>query len=105
MSKKRVLTLFTSGMLICLSLGVAKQALAQNNRSNQIPNKPFYERNIGNGRRLEADSTGGGVRFKNGIRVGVERIPVGKPKIERRGNTTIIDNNPTNTGVGINYRF
>jgi hypothetical protein len=73
--------------------------------ADQIPNKPFYEKNMGNGRRLEADSTGGGVRFKNGIRVGVEKIPTGKPNIERRGNTTIIDNNPTNTGVGINYRF
>ena len=67
--------------------------------------KPFYQRNIGEVGKIEIDSTGGGIRFKNGVRFGVERIETGKPEVYRRGNTTIIDSNPKKTGIGINYKF
>lgn len=105
MLRKNIPLLITSGILLGLSIGTTKPTLAQSNRSNEIPNKPLYERNIGNGKKVEVDSTGSGIRFKNGIRVGVERIETGKPQIDRRGNTTIVDKNPKNTGIGINYRF
>ncbi|MEL6578670.1 MAG: hypothetical protein AAFQ14_02870 [Cyanobacteria bacterium J06621_12] len=103
MLRKNVLILIAFGVLLNLSLEATKPVLAQN-QSSEIPDKPIYERNMGNGRKFEIDSTGGGVRFQNGIRVGIERIPT-EPTIERRGNTTIVERDPRNTGIGLNYRL
>jgi hypothetical protein len=105
MLRKNMQILITSGILLALSLGTIKPILAQNNTTSEIPDKPSYEKNIGNGMKVEVDSTGGGIRLENGIRVGVERIPTGEPRIEKRGDTTIVDTNPKDTGIGINVRF
>ena len=75
------------------------------NTLNEILVQPLYEQNLGNGKKLEIDSTGAGIRFDNGIRIGVERLPTGKPQIDRIGKTTIVDHNPKTTGIGIEYRF
>jgi hypothetical protein len=61
---------------------------------------PRFERNIGSGRKIEIDRTGGGIRFDNGVRVGIESFRDNGPKVEQRGNATIVDREPKKVGVG-----
>lgn len=102
MLRKIMSVLIACLILLMLSVSTIKPAYAQTNTNNRTFDKPFYEKNLGNGKNFEIDKTGGGVRFKNGVRIGVGIVERPQNNKKERKNSS---DKKYGVGIGINWKF